>query len=155
VSGLPRDHGMPARAIESGRPWRILVAEDNQVNRLVLLTQLRKFGYQAEAVVNGAEAVQAATTEDYDLVLMDCEMPAMDGYEATRRIRRARQRSLPIIAVTAHAMSGDRDRCLAAGMDDFITKPIDMQVLAHLTAKWCSEPQPTACDELDLTDSGE
>ena len=126
-----------AAQVVSRQSLRILVAEDNQINRLVVLTQLRKLGHQAEAVVNGVEAVERATAEDYDLVLMDCQMPLMDGYEATRRIREARPDRTPIIAVTANAMSGDRDRCLAAGMDDFISKPIDMKLLSRLLAVWC------------------
>jgi CheY-like chemotaxis protein len=120
----------------------ILVAEDNQINRLVVQAQLSKLGHRAEVVVDGFEAVKKATAGDYDLVLMDCEMPGMDGYEATRLIRQARRDCLPIIALTAHAMAGDRDRCLAAGMDDFISKPIDMQHLARLLARWGPRQNP-------------
>ena len=132
----PRDDETESE-VESRRYLRILVAEDNEVNRLVVLTQLRKLGHRPEAVVNGVEAVEKATVEDYDLVLMDCQMPVMDGYEATRRIRKARPDHTPIIAVTANAMSGDRERCLTAGMDDFIAKPIDMQLLSRLLGVWC------------------
>jgi PAS domain S-box-containing protein len=116
---------------------RILVAEDNHINRLVLRTQLEKLGYEAEIVMTGLEAVDALARDAYDLVLMDCEMPVMDGYEATRRIRQSDYPRVPIIAVTAHAMSGDRERCLLAGMDDFLSKPVDMQLLAQILAKWC------------------
>ncbi len=116
---------------------RILVAEDNPVNRLVLCKQLKKLGYDAEIVMTGLEAVDAIARKTYDVVLMDCEMPVMDGYEATRRIRQASLVRVPIIAVTAHAMSGDRERCLTAGMDDFLSKPIDMRLLAEILAKWC------------------
>lgn len=123
----------PARAM------RILVAEDNQINRLVVLSQLKKLGYPAKAVVDGVEAVKAIAGGEFDLVLMDCEMPVMDGFEATRRIRESRQPRIPIIAVTAHAMSGDRDRCIAAGMDDFISKPLDMQLLSQMLAKWSGQ----------------
>jgi CheY-like chemotaxis protein len=121
---------------------RILVAEDNATNREVVLVQLQKLGYRANAVCNGAEAVEALKRGDalhpggYDLVLMDCEMPVMDGFEATRRIRESIQPGIPIIAVTADAMSGDRDRCLSKGMNDYISKPVDLGQLADVLARW-------------------
>jgi two-component system CheB/CheR fusion protein len=121
---------------EANKALRILVAEDNHINRLVLRTLLEKLGYTAETVLNGEEAVDALTKRTYDLVLMDCEMPVMDGYEATRQIREGSSSRVPIIAVTAHAMSGDRDRCIQSGMDDFISKPVDMQLLKQVLAKW-------------------
>ena len=121
---------------------RILVAEDNATNREVVLVQLQKLGYRANAVSNGAEAVEALQhggtlrQGGYDLVLMDCEMPVMDGFEATRRIRESIQPGIPIIAVTADAMSGDRDRCLSKGMNDYISKPVDLGQLADVLARW-------------------
>ncbi len=124
-----------------GPAARILVAEDNATNREVALAQLRKLGYQADAVNNGAEAVQALERGHYDLVLMDCEMPVMDGYQATRHIRSARP-GLPVIALTADAMSGDRDRCLSEGMNDYLAKPVDLDLLAEVLAKWLAEPRP-------------
>ena len=139
LSALPTELGAVVEA-ESRHSLRILVAEDNQINRLVVLTQLKKLGHHAVAVFDGAQAVASVSTGHYDLVLMDCEMPVMDGYEATRRIRQASRHRMPIIAVTAHAMSGDRERCLAAGMDDFISKPIDLQLLTRLLARWCPRP---------------
>jgi PAS domain S-box-containing protein len=118
---------------------RILVAEDNATNREVALAQLRNLGYQADAVNNGAEAVRALEQGDYDLVLMDCEMPVMDGYEATRCIRAAHP-GLPVIALTADAMSGDRDRCLSEGMSDYLAKPVDLEVLGEAIARWLAQP---------------
>jgi CheY-like chemotaxis protein/HPt (histidine-containing phosphotransfer) domain-containing protein len=112
------------------------VAEDNATNREVILAQLRKLGYTAEAVANGAEAIDAVQSEGYDLVLMDCEMPVMDGYEATSRIRQSNQPRMPIIALTASAMASDRDRCLSEGMNDHLAKPVELPRLAEVLAKW-------------------
>ncbi len=111
---------------------RILVAEDNPTNRVVIMAQLRKLGYHAETVSDGAEAVEAASHGLYDMILMDCEMPILDGYEATRRIRSLGIPRVPIIALTAHAMSGHRELCLSAGMDYFLSKPLDLQRLARV-----------------------
>jgi signal transduction histidine kinase/DNA-binding NarL/FixJ family response regulator len=121
---------------------RILIAEDNPTNRTVLLAQLGKLGYQAGTAANGVEAVEALRHGGYDLILMDCEMPVMDGYEATRRIRQSGHPRLPIIAVTAHAMTGDRDRCIREGMNDFLSKPVDLRCLAEMLAKWLPEAHP-------------
>ncbi len=125
---------------------RILVAEDNHTNQQVALGLLRKLGLRADTVVNGVEAVQALETLPYDLVLMDVQMPELDGWEATRRIRHPQStvlnRQIPIIAMTAHAMQSDRERCLAAGMNDYITKPLVPQLLAKALDKWL--PNKTA-----------
>jgi len=118
---------------------RILVAEDNGTNREVALAQLQKLGYKATAVTNGAEAVEAVQRGAFDLVLMDCQMPVMDGFEATHRIRNLTRREwadIPIIAVTANAMSGDRDRCLREGMNDYLAKPVELGPLQDVLAKW-------------------
>jgi PAS domain S-box-containing protein len=118
---------------------RILVAEDNTTNRIVALAQLRKLGYRADAVENGAEAVAAVESGGYGLVLMDCQMPVMDGFEATRRIRESMipgVPGIPIIALTASAMSADRERCLAEGMNDYLSKPVDLARLGDLLAMW-------------------
>jgi len=106
------------------RPLRILVAEDNAVNQKLALLLLKQMGYKADIVVNGREALEALTRQTYDAVLMDVQMPEMDGLEATRRIRSAAIPQPRIIGLTANAMQGDRAMCLAAGMDDYITKPI-------------------------------
>jgi signal transduction histidine kinase/response regulator RpfG family c-di-GMP phosphodiesterase len=120
---------------------RILVAEDNLTNQIVILAQLEKLGYTADVVDDGAAAVEAVARGTYDLVLMDCEMPTLDGYEAARRIRQSSQANVPIVALTAHAMAGDRDRCLGAGMDDFISKPVDLEVLVDVLNRWLRAPE--------------
>jgi PAS domain S-box-containing protein len=121
------------------RDAKILVAEDNAINRDVALAQLRKLGYQATAVVNGAEAVEAVRRGGYDLVLMDCEMPVLDGFAATRRIRESIDPGISILAVTAFAMTGDRERCLNAGMNDYLAKPMELNRLAELLTRWLPE----------------
>ncbi|MFH0730000.1 MAG: response regulator [Pseudomonadota bacterium] len=137
----------------AGRRARILLAEDNITNQQVALGILKKLGLRADAVADGVEALKALKTLPYDLVLMDVQMPEMDGIEATKRIRAhefgrlnekdefhssfiIRNSSLPIIAMTAHAMQGDRERCLAAGMNDYIAKPVSTQALAEALNKW-------------------
>jgi len=139
------------------RKARILIAEDNITNQQVALGILKKLGVRADAVANGAEALKALETLPYDLVLMDVQMPEMDGFEATKRIRnyelgimnkeetnnspssiilRTSPFILPIIAMTAHAMQGDRERCIQAGMNDYITKPVSLHALAEVLDKW-------------------
>ena len=110
---------------------RILLAEDNPVNEKVATHTLRRLGYEVHAVANGQDAVAAWRDGRYDLILMDCQMPVLDGYEATREIRNleAGQRHIPIVALTAHAMTGDDARCMAAGMDHHLTKPLDRERL--------------------------
>ncbi|MGB9031186.1 MAG: PAS domain S-box protein [Acidobacteriaceae bacterium] len=122
--------------IPLGNGEKILVAEDNFTNREVILAQLKKLGYTAHAVSNGAEALEALHQEPCDLVLMDCAMPVMDGYEATHRIRESTLAQIPIIALTASAMAPDRERCLAEGMDDYLAKPVELPRLAQTLARW-------------------
>jgi PAS domain S-box-containing protein len=114
---------------------RILVAEDSSINREVTLAQLQMLGYQATLVADGAEAVAAVMHGGYDLVLMDCEMPRMDGFEATRRIRTSLYPEIPIVALTANAMAEDRARCLSEGMNDYLSKPVDLDQLARVLTK--------------------
>jgi CheY-like chemotaxis protein/HPt (histidine-containing phosphotransfer) domain-containing protein len=118
---------------------RVLVAEDNTTNQKVALRMLEKMGCHADAVSNGREALAMVNRIRYDLILMDVQMPEMDGYVATAEIRRLEKpqgRRVPIIAMTAHAMSGDRDCCLAAGMDDYISKPVAYDHLAGVLERW-------------------
>jgi CheY-like chemotaxis protein len=125
---------------DDARRAHILVAEDHPVNRLLVMTMLKRMGYTADAVATGAEAVCALRTQHYDLVLMDCEMPELDGYGATGHIRRPETGALnprvPIVALTANTLPGDRERCLAQGMDDYLPKPIEMSRLALVLARW-------------------
>jgi len=120
------------------RGARVLVAEDNPVNKQILVKALERAGYTVDVRSTGLEAVQAVTEGPFHAVLMDCQMPEMDGYEATRLVRllEGSGRHTPIIAITASAMSSDRDRCLAAGMDDFVSKPVRPEDLLATLARW-------------------
>jgi CheY-like chemotaxis protein len=117
---------------------RVLVVEDNAANLKVAVRMVEKLGYRADVAANGIEAVRVLGEVRYDAVLMDCHMPEMDGFDATRAIRRSETggRHTPVIAMTASALSGDRERCLAAGMDDYISKPIKLHVVAAVLERW-------------------
>jgi two-component system sensor histidine kinase/response regulator len=131
---------LTGRKIRSKGKLRILVAEDNEVNRRVALRILEKEGHQVVMVGDGKKALEILRVQTFDLVLMDIQMPEMDGLEATRAIREGEGQTgkhIPIIALTAHAMSGDRERCLEAGTDDYISKPINARALLDLLEKHC------------------
>jgi two-component system sensor histidine kinase/response regulator len=125
---------------------RVLLAEDNPVNQQVALGMLKRLGCQATVVAHGGQALEALQHNPYDVVLMDCQMPEMDGFAATRAIRaskaKATQPPIPIIALTANAMQGDREQCLAAGMDDYLSKPFTLEQLYAVLARW--QPQQAA-----------
>ena len=137
---LPVANPESPRAPETGGPerpvtlsgLRVLVAEDNQVNQLLIQRLLTRLGCVPVLVADGAAAVHAWESDSFDLILMDCQMPGLDGFEATARIRtsgRPEARRVPIVALTASALDDDRDRCLKAGMDDFLSKPVAPDLL--------------------------
>jgi CheY-like chemotaxis protein/HPt (histidine-containing phosphotransfer) domain-containing protein len=146
------------RSPVSPRALRILIAEDNELNQKLALGLLAKLGYEADLVKTGAEAVEAVEREEYDVVLMDVQMPELDGLEATRRIRQSRPRGDPrIVAMTANALREHREACLAAGMDDYLAKPIRIDQLDEAlergqppatAARGASRNQPVALDQL-------
>jgi CheY-like chemotaxis protein len=121
---------------------RVLLAEDNEINQRITLRLLQKLGLEADAVLNGRLAVEALQKKKYGLVLMDCQMPEMDGFEATAILRNqeGKQRHTPVCALTANAMEGDRERCLAAGMDDYLTKPVSLEKLQEMVDRWIRSP---------------
>ncbi|MGZ5544011.1 MAG: response regulator, partial [Limisphaerales bacterium] len=130
----------------TGGTIKVLLAEDNPVNQKIALRQLKKLGYDADVAANGHEVLNAIERGGYKAILMDCQMPEMDGYEATRHLR-TRGLKLPIIAMTANAMQGDRETCLAAGMDDYITKPVRVADLEAALAKAVGTKEDTFLDK--------
>jgi signal transduction histidine kinase/CheY-like chemotaxis protein/HPt (histidine-containing phosphotransfer) domain-containing protein len=142
AKGVPVDLSQVARQPSAYTDARVLLVEDNVVNQQVALRMLSTCGISAHIAVNGLEALNRIQSEHFDLVFMDCQMPVMDGYQATRKIRDWERTTgvprLPIIAMTANAMQGDRERCIDAGMDDYISKPIKRDALNAALARWAS-----------------
>lgn len=143
LAGWPKPAQSSAKASEgSGEPPQglsILLVEDNNVNQIVAGALLKRMGHRVDMADNGQLALDALNRQPYDLVLMDCQMPVLDGYETTRRIRsNPRWQDLPVIAVTANVVQGDRDTCFACGMNDYITKPYSRHQLSDVIARWAA-----------------
>ncbi len=126
------------KEVDRQKSARVLIADDHRVNQQVTSLLVERLGHRADVVFNGYEALEAVSRQPYDLVLMDCQMPEMDGYQATKEIRGGESQGthIPIIALTANAMQGDRDRCLEAGMDDFVSKPVKIEELKMVLDRW-------------------
>ncbi len=122
----------------------VLVTDDNAVNQKVAQRMLEKLGCRVDIAANGLEAVAASRKIPYDLIFMDCQMPVMDGFETTAEIRRGETRRTPIVAMTAHAMKSARRKCLQAGMDDFLAKPVTAAQLRGVLRKWCDPAKRSA-----------
>ena len=151
-------HQFQERSLGEGRKGRILLVEDNLVNQQVTLGLLRKLSLEADLANNGEEALRVLTEKDYDLVLMDCQMPVMDGFEATTAIRNplsaVRNHEIPVIALTANAMRGDQEKCLLAGMNDHIAKPIEIKLFSETLQKWLKGLPPRLSDHSVTGDPG-
>jgi CheY-like chemotaxis protein len=131
-------------SLATRRRGRLLLVEDNPINQKVGSHMVARLGWEVDLASNGVEALAAALESDYDLILMDCQMPEMDGFEATRRIRAlgGRVGAVPIVAMTAIAMAGDRERCLRAGMDGYLSKPVSWEELERVLAQYGATRRP-------------
>ena len=163
VTGTPPPAPVPSGPSTGVAPLRallgcrVLLAEDDRVSQLVALNLLQRMGVRADAVANGVEALAALELTPYDIVLMDVEMPEMSGFEATAAVRereRAGDRRIPIIAMTAHALLEDRQRCLAAGMDDYVSKPIGKPLLEEPLLRWAPRREAQATARAAREESG-
>lgn len=152
AAALPGDR-QPPDGEAALPPARVLLVEDNPVNRTVLLALLGRLGHRVDAVINGRECLEALAQQRYDVILMDCQMPELDGYQTTQIIRdpgsRVLDHGVPVIALTAHALPGDRERCLASGMDDYLTKPVRGEQLRLALSRWLG---PAACGSGDAAE---
>ncbi len=142
---------IPAQGNQQRHKFKILLAEDNVTNQLVATRILEKLGYKVDTVNDGKEALGALAASTYNLVLMDCQMPIMDGFEATRIIRSQEGPSvhIPVIAMTANALLGDRIACLEAGMDDYLSKPVEPRKLSDTLDKWLHSEKVQSCEDDD------
>jgi PAS domain S-box-containing protein len=146
------DEGEKVEEEAPSKRARVLLVEDNSVNQLVALGQLRKLGHECIVAASGPEALEALRDGAFDIVLMDCQMPDMDGYETTRRIRRMEGpvSGIPVVAITAHALPGEREKCLAAGMNDHLPKPVSIEQLGSMIWLWTSKASSPAAAGPDV-----
>ncbi len=155
VVGLTVDNA-PIRKTAASSPspsptrGRVLIVEDNPINQRVAVILITKLGFIADVANDGSEALNMVRDQDYTLILMDCQMPVMDGFEATKAIRALETpiAQVPIIAVTANVMEGQRDKCLAAGMNDYLPKPINKEVLGKAVDRWIPPTTPPQIDSV-------
>lgn len=168
VAMLKKIQGKPGRSVSVApimtkrdiKKIRVLLAEDNAINQQVAVRILTKLGYRVDTVGNGFEAIETIKHVPYDLIFMDCQMPEMDGYTATEEIRKfekklPKETHIPIIAMTAHALKGDREKCLAAGMDDYISKPISVDSLKAIFEKWFGQGESKDVQSSDVGAPGD
>lgn len=134
--------------VEVGAKPPILIAEDNLINQKVIERMVQKLGYAVDLVANGREVIDALSRLSYGLIFMDCQMPEIDGFEACREIRKREVGGsrVPIVAITANAMKGDRERCLAAGMDDYVSKPFKQDDLRAVIDRWITTEEVIAAN---------